>query len=208
MQAAVSQHPALYTLEFLLLGAAAYAAAVWPDRPRGWCFNELLAVRSSPVAGRGVFATVRIQEGTVLGAYPGRPRTPQGMADKCTYAPAAAGYCFRTTSGLLLDPTDASGRLSTAPGPGLPWLPTDCTLAYINEPPKGAGGTNVTVEDDPGDGLGLLCVAARDIEPGEELFMDYGITYDRSAYSRQHSSVGSGSVVGGSDADGQRQAGP
>ncbi len=109
----------------------------------------------------------------------------------------------RTTSGLLLDPTDASGRLSTAPGPGPPWLPTDCTLAYINEPPKGAGGTNVTVEDDPSDALGLLCVAVRDIEPGEELYMDYGITYDRSAYSRQHSSsVGSSATAAGGSGGG------
>lgn len=48
---------------------------------------------------------------------------------------------------------------------------------------RGAGGTNVTVEDDPSDPAGLLCVAARDISAGEELFMDYGPTYDRSRYT-------------------------
>ena len=85
---------------------------------------------------------------------------------------------------MLLDPTDASGRLSAAPAPGLPWLAVDCTLAYMNEPPKGAGGTNVSVEDHPEDDCGLLCVAARDIAPGEELFMDYGTTYDRSGYGK------------------------
>ena len=84
----------------------------------------------------------------------------------------------------MLDPTDASGALSPTPAPGLPWpLPVDVSLAYINEPPMDAGGTNVTVEDDPSDDSGLICVAARDIEAGEELFMDYGVTYDRSTYS-------------------------
>lgn len=66
----------------------------------------------------------------------------------------------------MLDPTDASGALSTTPGPGLPWLPVDVTLARINEPPRGAGGTSLSVEDDPRDPHGLLCVAARDIAQG------------------------------------------
>lgn len=92
---------------------------------------------------------------------------------------------------MLLDPTDASGRLSPAPAPGLPWLPVAVTLAYINEPPRGVGGTNVSVEDDPGDPNGLLCVAARDIAAGEELFMvgclfgdwgaGWGVGYGRAA---------------------------
>ncbi|KAI7841508.1 hypothetical protein COHA_004900 [Chlorella ohadii] len=106
------------------------------------------------------------------------------MAAKCATAPGAKDYCFKTRSGLLLDPTDVSGQLSSHPAPGLPWLPTDFTLACINEPPRGAGGTSVTVEDDPGDPNGLLCVAARDIAPGEELFMDYGICFDRTSYGR------------------------
>lgn len=67
------------------------------------------------------------------------------MAAKCAAAPGAKDYCFKTRSGLLLDPTDASGQLSAHPAPGLPWLPTDITLACINEPPRGMGGTNVTV---------------------------------------------------------------
>ncbi len=68
-----------------------------------------------------------------------------GMAAKCATAPGAKDYCFKTRSGLLLDPTDASGQLSNHPAPGLPWLPTDFTLACINEPPRGVGGTSVTV---------------------------------------------------------------
>ena len=74
----------------------------------------------------------------------------------------------------------------------------DVTLAYVNEPPRGAGGTNVSVEDDPEDPCGLLCVAARAMEPGEELFMDYGVTYDRSTYQ----GAGAGSSDGGSGSGG------
>lgn len=73
------------------------------------------------------------------------------MTAKCATAPGAQDYCFKTRSGLLLDPTDAAGRLSSQPAPGLPWLPTDFTLACINEPPRGAGGTNVSVRRAAGD---------------------------------------------------------
>ncbi|PSC75926.1 SET domain-containing -lysine N-methyltransferase isoform B [Micractinium conductrix] len=174
---ALAQHGALYAWDALLAAAAAYAAAAWPSRPRGWC-SKLVEVRPSQVAGLGVYAVADIKEGTVLGAYPGRPRTPAGMAAKSAVAPGARDYCFRTRDDRLLDPTDATGKLSPSPAPGLPWLPIDVSLAYINEPPKGAGGTNVTAEDDPNDGAGLLCVAARDIYAGEELWLDYGLQYD------------------------------
>lgn len=118
----------------------------------------------------------------------GRLETGAGIAPAasvltCCCVPTPPCPTHRTQTGALLDPTDASGCLSSAPGPGLPWLPVDITLAYINEPPLGAGGCSVTVEDDPSDVCGLLCVAARRIEPGEEVFMDYGIYYDRSSYS-------------------------
>lgn len=71
------------------------------------------------------------------------------MAAKAAAAPGAKDYCFKTRSGLLLDPTDATGQLSSHPAPGLPWLPTDFTLACINEPPRGVGGTNVSVSGCP-----------------------------------------------------------
>jgi hypothetical protein len=108
---------------------------------------------------------------------------------------------------MLLDPTDAAGRPSDAPAPGLPWPPAACTLAYVNEPPRGAGGTNVTVEDDPRDNNGLLCVAARDVRAGEEIYMDYGPIYDRTSYGRAAAAGGSDqeAEAGG---EGKRRAGP
>ena len=36
--------------------------------------------------------------------------------------------------------------------------------------------------DDTSDTSGLLFVANRDIEAGEELFIDYGVNYDRRGY--------------------------
>lgn len=87
--------PQLLLPELAVAAAAAYMAAAWPDRPRGWARAELLRVAPSTVAGMGVFAAQRIEAGTVLGAYPGRPRSPQAMAAKLEAAPGAASYCFR-----------------------------------------------------------------------------------------------------------------
>lgn len=87
--------PQLLGLEALAVAAAAYVAALWPDRPRGWARGELLRVAPSQVAGLGVFAAQPIAAGTVLGGYPGRPRSPAGMAAKAAAAPAARDFCFR-----------------------------------------------------------------------------------------------------------------
>lgn len=54
-------------------------------------------------------------------------------------------------------------------------------MAYVNEPPVGAGGTNVyctngaTADE-------LLYVATQTIMPGAEVFVDYGLKYDRTHY--------------------------
>lgn len=89
--------------------------------------------------------------------------------------------------GRFLDPTDESGQPSAWPAPGPPWpWPVDVTLSYVNEPPKGpagAGGTNCFVEDGASPGE-LLFVANRTIAPGEELYIDYGLNYDRSSYRK------------------------
>lgn len=189
----------------------------WPAAGNYSLNHSLTAqVRQSSVEGRGVFAVQPIAEGTVIGAYPGRPRSAPQMAAKCEAAPGARSYAFRTRSGMLLDPTDFAGRPSNAPAPGLPWPPAACTLAYVNEPPRGAGGTNVTVEDDPRDSDGLLCVAARDVHSGEEIYMDYGPIYDRTSYGRVAAAdCGGEEVVAGGegqqemgDSEGQRGAVP
>ena len=62
----------------------------------------------------------------------------------------------------------------------MPWLTVDPLLAYVNEPPPGYT-TNVTVEDGLDD-REICFVASTDISLDEELFIDYGFTYDRSGY--------------------------
>lgn len=107
---------------------------------------------------------------------------------------------FQTRDRRLLDPTDASGMPSQTPsGAGGGWLTSppwplqvDVTLSYANEPPRGSDGTNCFVEDGPsGDPLDLLFVANRDIFQGEEIFIDYGLMYDRSSYAAGVRSSGS-----------------
>lgn len=139
-----------------------------------------LQVRESAVHGRGVFARASIHKGTVLGAYPGRARTPQQVLQKAQRAPATKGFVFHNSQGLYLDPTDAEGRVSSRPAPGLPWLDVDPSLAYVNEPRPGSS-VNVSIVDE-GPVREVRFVAAQDIGPGEELYIDYGRQYDRSNY--------------------------
>jgi hypothetical protein len=127
-----------------------------------------------------VFARRDIPAGTLLGVYPGRPRPPHEMAAKARQAPGARDYAFRTPSGAWLDPTDADGRVSAAPRPGLPWFDIDPALTRVNEPPPGCD-VNVEVVTN-GDPLEIRFVTLRDVENGEELFIDYGTSYDRSGY--------------------------
>jgi hypothetical protein len=173
----------VYALELAASGVAAYAAAVWPDRPRGWVRKDLIEVRESAIAGLGVYAIADIPAGTIIGAYCGRLRSPAQMVAKCVAAPTAKNYCFKNGAGLVLDPTDESGEPSKWPQPGPPWpVPVDPTLCRVNEPLQASGGPSVSVEDDPGDPGGLVFVTAREIVAGEEVFVDYGMDYDRSGY--------------------------
>jgi hypothetical protein len=142
-----------------------------------------MQVRNSPVHGQGVFAKVDIPCGTVLGAYPGRARTPAQVLQKVQHAHATKGFVFLTARGLYLDPTDASGKVSSRPGPGLPWLAIDPMLAYVNEPRPGSS-VNVSILDED-SAREVRFVAARDIQSGDELYIDYGGQYDRSEYMSQ-----------------------
>ena len=169
-------------LQLAITSIAAYLAAAWPFRPRGWSRTDLIEVRDSQVQGKGIFAKENIPENTTLGAYPGRPCTAAEMLTKCETAPLARYYCFRNKNGYFLDPTDWTGAPCKTPVPGLPWLPIDCSLSYANEPPKNSSGVNVTVEDDPKDEQGLIFVSICGIPAGAEIFVDYGLDYDRSSY--------------------------
>lgn len=102
------------------------------------------------------------------------------MAAKARHAPACKSYVFRTTNGFYMDPTDLKGRASKQPRPGLPWVPIDPTLAFVNEPPPGRL-TNVSVVDGSDD-TELVFVVTANVPAGTELFVDYGTSFDRSHY--------------------------
>ena len=83
----------------------------------------------------------------------------------------------------MLDPTDGAGKLCEPlcwldAAPWLRSVPT--TLALINEPGVG-GDVNVRTDEVEGE---VLFVTERDLYQGEELFLDYGLMYDRSSYGR------------------------
>ena len=171
---------------------AGVAAAAWQAnavRARGGtapAARPKLGVRESgvPGAGLGVFAVEDIAAGEVLGRYPGRLRTSGEYVAKLETAPAASEYCWVLEGGAgVLDPTGPGGELCD-PLPLLPLplplpLPAvDTTLARINEPGPG-GDVNVDTEQ---AGAGLTFVAGRDLRRREELFLDYGSSYNRAGY--------------------------
>ena len=141
-----------------------------------------LQIAPSQVAGQGLFAINDIPQGTVIGTYPGVPRTAKSMLQKAAVAPKCQQYVFQTSSGVWLDPTDAAGQLSQQPALlGLGWTTFDVSMAFVNEPPVGMS-VNVQTVVDGSDHLDLKFEAICDIPTGSELFLDYGKNYDRSCY--------------------------
>ena len=138
----------------------------------------VVQVKASDVHSKGVFARNNIANGTVLGAYPGFPRSSMEMHQKTLAAPASQGYCYGTVKNVYLDPTDDRGALIAQKL----WTFAETTMAYMNEPPSGFQ-TNVSFEDGKDD-LDILFIANRDISASEELFVDYGVKYDRSGYRK------------------------
>ena len=130
-----------------------------------------------------------------MGTYPGVLRRQDDFYSvKCAQHPQAVYYSWRLNeSGYVIDPTDVNGEIGSVCFGGsdlvsewvfrtlLRFCAKSTDLARINEPPVGFGGCNVVAREE-GDAVRFeLC---RDVEVGEELFMDYGLDYDRSGYGR------------------------
>jgi hypothetical protein len=62
----------------------------------------------------------------------------------------------------------------------LSFLEVPTTLYRINEPLKGRAVNVLTNGDIPS--RSVTCCLERDVYAGEELFIDYGLSYDRSMY--------------------------
>lgn len=171
------------------------------DRPQGKLNTVLggggVEIRPSNVkgAGMGLFCTNVLRKDTVLGTYPGVVLPLAQNLDKLRQYPACEGYIWRFSDNkFVIDPTNAHGVLEPVcrgGNPSLPgstllfqtllsWMTVPTTLCRINEPPLGQDVNVVTQED-----LAARCVTftlERDVFPGEELFIDYGLSYDRSMY--------------------------
>lgn len=186
------------TLQETFNAATAIAAAIvgglvgleiYQERPRGWVNEQLVEAAPStlgPYAGRGLFATADIPAGTVLGEYPGviYPKAAW-LARKMNSEEAvvlASRYAWTLEGGdKVLDPTLPNGELPervVALG-GLISKPT--LLALVNEPPAGVD-VNLVPEVSQ---AAVAFVADRDIFKGEELWIDYGLNYDRRHYRRR-----------------------
>jgi hypothetical protein len=173
------------------------------DKPRGKLLvreDDQIQVRQSsvPGAGLGVFANADLPKGLALGTYPGVVTPIQTSLPKLRRYPECESYIWRfSDSKYIIDPTNALGKLDSfcvggSDGQFLSvWLfqstflaslqkvPT--TLCRINEPPKGKD-VNVVTEENLGDRL-VMFRLERDVFAGEELFIDYGLSYDRSRYA-------------------------
>jgi hypothetical protein len=173
-----------------LVVMACVASGICEQWPRGGLSTNgarLVAARRSNIAnaGRGLFAVDRIPANVVLGNYPGRLLSPAQFQRKLSTAPTFYEYCWMLSDDRgVLDPTDETGKLMD-PLPVLEKLPAllraravSTKLALMNEPPV---GTDVCVDVEE-EGERVTFVTARDIEAGEELYLDYGPGYDRSAY--------------------------
>ncbi|KAL3138036.1 hypothetical protein ABBQ38_005269 [Trebouxia sp. C0009 RCD-2024] len=178
--AVLRQDLPLILYEALVAAILATFILYYQQRPRGWSARDLIQVGESPVAGQGLFATVSISKGQVLGAYPGVPRSADSMLQKASVAPNCKRYVFQTDSHVWLDPTDSAGLLIHSPNSSILSWKWDASMADVNEPPAGRA-VNVEIVDGVSN-LDLIFRATCDIPAGSELFLDYGKTYDRSSY--------------------------
>jgi len=160
-----------------------------------------VAPSTVPGAGLGLFAARSMPRGTVLGTYPGviLPLAQHSASSKVQKSPGCASYIWRFTDNkYVIDPTDHNdgtlGALCRGGNPSQPlsvfffdvlsllglWKGVSTALCRINEPPKGRD-VNVVTEENL-ETRTVTFALERDVFEGEELHIDYGLTYDRSGY--------------------------
>jgi hypothetical protein len=164
--------------------------------------NYYLRVGPSKTAGLGLFVTQSLPKGTILGTYPGVviPLQQHSESNKVkTLFPACTEYIWRFTDNqYIIDPTNHfTGELDEFCAGGNPSQLFSCllfnnildklsiyscstALCRINEPSKGYD-VNVITEEDLINRK-VIFTLERDVIAGEELYIDYGLTYDRTKY--------------------------
>jgi hypothetical protein len=165
--------------------AAVIGYFFYDRRPRGSVRNDLVEIKRSSIPGAelGVFAKTYIPEGTLIGEYPGYIREPSKVFDRKKTEEAkekTKKYLWEVSDEVILDPTDSTGRVPIELQYLFGLVKIDTTLCRVNEPPKGSD-VNVFTEIEGANTVRI--VSERNIFAGEEIFLDYGLKYDRSDYS-------------------------
>jgi hypothetical protein len=188
----------------ILLVLATYVGCIaYFDQPRGeispLC-SKMLVTKPSNIAnaGLGLFATSPIPKDTCLGTYPGVLRPLESyVSGKLERYPLSSQYVWRFSDNrMVIDPTDEFGVLNKMCSGGSPdWFGSyflfqtlfkvffekDTMLARANEPPLMSDCNIYVIEDIKQRKVTFL--TSRDVFSGEELYLDYGKTYDRTMYS-------------------------
>jgi hypothetical protein len=186
----------LWLLRSLSAISTYFGFVVYSDRPRGRLLvnEDSIQVKASQVAGLGLFATTRLSQGLVLGTYPGVVISLQQNLGKLAARPNCEGYVWRFADNqYIIDPTNSQGLLDEYCVGGnhgqfgsvfvferLLRFSVSTALCRINEPPIGKDVNVATIEDLKR--RQVVFQVQRDIAAGEELFIDYGLAYDRSRY--------------------------
>jgi SET domain-containing protein len=117
------------------------------------CFE----IRTSPIHGLGLFASVELEAGAVLGTYQGR----RYRARQASRLPIDSGvtYLFRLSDGSLIDGSSSGNALRHL---NHSCQPNCCAFE---------------VKDDNGR-LQIVIETVRPVAAGEELFIDYQLDVD------------------------------
>ncbi|MFN6177995.1 MAG: SET domain-containing protein [Flavobacteriales bacterium] len=121
--------------------------------------------RRSKIHGNGVFAVAPIRKGEHIVEYKGRLIT-HDQADEQYHGDVASGHTFLFTLNdqWILD-ANVKGNVAR-------WINTSCepnAIAFVHEEKK----KNPDPKNDR-----VIIEALRSIEPGEEIFYDYGFEFD------------------------------
>jgi hypothetical protein len=190
----------LWPIQVASAAASYMGLVVSLDRPRGTLEvgPDDIEVAPSQVVGAGLglyCAASSLRKGTILGTYPGAVIPLEQNLGKLYQYPCCETYIWRfSDSKMVIDPTDAQGQLQDVTYGGNPstfgsmwicknilgFLSKPITLCRVNEPPVGRD-RNVKTNEDL-DKRTITFLLERDVYQGEELFLDYGPTYDRSNY--------------------------
>lgn len=156
--------------------AAETETVVDPDIPKS--LDEIVEVKESsiPGAGKGLFAKRLIPAWTIMGFYFGVPMTEDDFDATKDNIGQASHYSIRYRK-TVLDATDEKGM------PFVDHPKLFCPFHFMNE-----DVTNGNVAFIEGSVVNqVICMTTKDVQPGEEFFVNYGKDVDRSHWNANQS---------------------